>query len=107
MCHLLLAAVLVAFAVPAIADTDNTSLARPPARILINSVQQSGAGGAIASAVPMTSGSAGTGAGRLAFAGAVVTPAGGAHPDQPVITRREVVQTIRKGDYRVLEIAYQ
>ncbi|MGH8184226.1 MAG: hypothetical protein ACREPH_11270 [Rhodanobacteraceae bacterium] len=43
----------------------------------------------------------------LTFTGAVVTPAGGAHPFRPVVSRQVVVQTIRKTDFRVLEIVYR
>ncbi len=47
------------------------------------------------------------GAETLTFTGAVVAPAGGAHPIRPVISRRVVVQTISKTDFRVLEIVYR
>lgn len=41
------------------------------------------------------------------FVGAVVTPAGGAHPDRPVVSRQTVQQTIHATDFRVLEIVYR
>ncbi len=47
------------------------------------------------------------GAETLTFTGAVVAPAGGAYPIRPVISRRVVVQTISKTDFRVLEIVYR
>lgn len=49
----------------------------------------------------------GASAETLTFTGAVVMPAGGAHPSQPIISRQVVVQTISKTDFRVLEIAYR
>ncbi|TAN07882.1 MAG: hypothetical protein EPN36_00580 [Rhodanobacteraceae bacterium] len=49
----------------------------------------------------------GASAETMTFTGAVVMPAGGAHPIRPVVSRQMVVQTIRKTDFRVLEIIYR
>lgn len=104
MSHFLLAIALAAFVVPAIAEADSPSLARLPsdgAAAGLSSWETA----AIVSKIPP--GIAATGTRRMDFVGAVVTPAGGAHPDRPVVSRQTVQQTIHATDFRVLEIVYR
>lgn len=98
------AVMLVVLVTPAIAATDSALPARPPPAAAAG-VDASDASGAplhrvvqIAADVPPR---------RLQFTGAVVVPAGGAHPDQPVIGMHESVRTIGKRMFRVLEVVYQ
>lgn len=106
MSHLLLAVALAAFMAPAVAAGDNSSLSRLAAGVIAGRVSAAGASAAV-SVVPMAANGGSNGAGKLEFAGAVVIPAGGAHPVQPLVERREVVQTIGSDDYHVLEIVYR
>lgn len=103
MGRLLLAAVLVAFTAPAIAESDSALLAHPPPRNA--AVERSpDAGGAV---IPPVAPATGNAIHRVGFLGAVVLPAGGAHPVQPVIRVREIVRRTGDGDYRVLEVVYR
>lgn len=104
MGHLLLAAVLVAFMAPAMAETDSALFARTlPEGTAVG--RASDARGAATQAATLAT--VGARPRRLMFAGAVVAPAGGAHPARPVIRMLEAVQTISKSEFRVLEVVYR
>ena len=101
MGHLFLVAALATFMAPAIANSERSPLA---GRFAGHTPDVSGA---ISPAGSQATGSATTEPGRLKFIGAVVTPAGGAHPGRPIVSRQVVEQTIHQTDFRVLEIVYR
>lgn len=95
-----MAIALAVFAVPCIASTGHVKQA-PGAEAGATPAQVVGDAGAARAAV----GRAATG--RVTFTGAIVMPAGGAHPGQPLIHRSHVVQTIRGDRFMVLEVTYR
>lgn len=61
----------------------------------------------VAAVAAITMQTVGASAETLTFTGAVVMPAGGAHPFSPIISRQMVAQKIHETDFRVLEIVYR
>lgn len=98
-----MAIALAVFAVPCIASTESVTqaLRAPGAGVETAPVQEVDDASAARVAVDRAA------SGRVTFTGAIVMPAGGAHPGQPLIHRSHVVQTIRGDRFMVLEVTYR
>lgn len=103
MKRVFLAVALAILAVPCIASTGNVAQALRASGAEAETMLAPRVGDATAEKVAVNGGASG----RVTFTGAIVMPAGGAHPDQPLINRSHVVQTIRGDRFLVLEVIYR